>query len=278
MLDSKIIKKINDFVYAKPRTIQEIAFLIEKNWRTADAYVERIANEHGTISTRTFREGTRGALKVAYWNSIEKIHSSEFQEKLFRRIESGRNKEDFSPMDIFQYVEEKKRRAVIEERSNEDETDVEEFIMLLRSAKSQILFFSGNLSFINLRKVLEVLKEIAERGVLIKIMARVEIAGISNITKLLRLNDEIGKTIFEIRHCCQPLRATIVDGGVARMKEVKLPENYKRGELDKKTFIFYEIYDAEWVEWLQKVFWNLFRASISAEKRINDLKSIKALV
>jgi hypothetical protein len=41
MLDNKTIKKINDFVYQKPRTIQEIALLIRKNWRTANSYIDR---------------------------------------------------------------------------------------------------------------------------------------------------------------------------------------------------------------------------------------------
>ena len=68
MLDTKTIKKINDFVYTKPRTIQEIAHLIRKNWRTANNYVDKIAKESGAISVRTFRGGTRGALKIVYWS------------------------------------------------------------------------------------------------------------------------------------------------------------------------------------------------------------------
>ena len=111
VFDSRIAKKINDFVYQKPRTIQEIALLIGKNWRTADSYVERISQEQGTISTKTFREGTRGALKIAFWNNIEKIHSSSFQERLFKQIESGKGKRDFSPSDIYQYVDKTKKRA-----------------------------------------------------------------------------------------------------------------------------------------------------------------------
>jgi hypothetical protein len=102
VLDSKIAKQINDFVYTKPRSILEIAQFIGKNWRTADSYVEKISNEQGTISTRTFRGGTRGALKIVYWNTIDRIHSSSFQEKLFRKIESGIEKTDFDPLDIYQ--------------------------------------------------------------------------------------------------------------------------------------------------------------------------------
>lgn len=64
MLDARARKRISDFVYQKPRTVQEIAQFLRVNWRTADRYVEKIAWEEGTLATRTFREGTRGALKV----------------------------------------------------------------------------------------------------------------------------------------------------------------------------------------------------------------------
>jgi hypothetical protein len=279
MLDSKTIKKINDFVYVKPRTIQEIAFLLQKNWRTANSYVEKIGKETGSISTRTFREGTRGALKVVFWNNIERIHSSEFQEKLFRRIELGKTKEDFSPFDIYQYVNENKRAASLESVSDEAKTKIRDFTNTLRSAQSQIMFFSGNVSFINLpygkKKILDLIEELAKNKISMKILARVELPGIENIKELAAINSRLGKEVIEIRHCEQPLRATIVDSKVAHFKEVKLPEKYKRGELQKKAFIFYEIYDEEWVEWLQKVFWNLFRTAIPASKRVNDLKSIK---
>ena len=40
MLNSETIRKIEDFVYAKPRSIQEIAAHIGKNWRTADRYIK----------------------------------------------------------------------------------------------------------------------------------------------------------------------------------------------------------------------------------------------
>ena len=72
MLSSEVIKKIEDFVYEKPRSIQEIAEYIKKNWRTADRYIQEIEKNFGTISTKVFREGTRGALKIVYWSAVEK--------------------------------------------------------------------------------------------------------------------------------------------------------------------------------------------------------------
>lgn len=280
MLDSKTIKKINDFVYVKPRAIQEIAFMLQKNWRTANSYVEKIEQETGSISTRTFREGTRGALKIVFWNNIEKIHSSEFQEKLFRKIEAGRAKEDFSPFDIYQYADERKRKAYFEARDEQSEEAMAPFVNDLRSAKEQILFFSGNMSFINFtykkKKILSYLEEVAKSRVSMKVLTRVDLAGLENIKEVAAINSRVGREAIEIRHCEQPLRALVIDSKAARFKEFQLPERYRTGELKKKAFIFYDIYDAEWVEWLQKVFWNLFRTSIPAEKRVNDLKSISS--
>jgi len=60
MLNRQLIDKIEQFVYQKPRSIQEIAFLIDKNWRTADRYIIEIEKEYGTLATRIFRKGTRG--------------------------------------------------------------------------------------------------------------------------------------------------------------------------------------------------------------------------
>ena len=102
MLDSKTAKKIIDFVYTKPRSIQEIAYHIQRNWRTADSYVDRIIKEQGVLATKVFREGTRGALKIVFWSNIERIHSSDFQEKLFKKIESARHKRDFSPTTFYE--------------------------------------------------------------------------------------------------------------------------------------------------------------------------------
>lgn len=136
MLDPTIIKKIEDFIYPKPRAIQEIAIHINKNWRTADRYVEDIEKNFGTISTRVFREGTRGALKVVYWSSVDKVSHSVFQEKLEEDIFRGRNKYDFAAFDIFQHVSEKNKIAWI--KKGKDESDagrLKEFETLLLQAK-----------------------------------------------------------------------------------------------------------------------------------------------
>ncbi len=280
MLNRDIVKKINDFVYQKPRTIQEIALLIKKNWRTANSYIERIEKEEGTISTRTFRQGTKGALKIVFWNQIEKIHSSEFQQRLFNQIQAGRRKEDFSPSEIYQFISNnKKSLKLLKDKEYASKQNFDDFKNLLLSAKSQILFFSGNLTFSNIKyhdeKIQQIIEKLAEKNISTKILTRVEIPGLENIKNILAINDKIGKKIIEIRHCFQPLRTTIIDNKIAVFKEVKDPRDYPKEELTKKIYILYHIHDQEWVEWLQKVFFNLFRTSISVEKRIEDFKNIK---
>ena len=275
-LSQTTVKKINDLVYMKPRTIQEIATLIGKNWRTADRYVEKIAEETGSISARTFREGTRGALKIVFWNNIEKVHSSEFQEKLFRRMETGK-KTDFSPFDIYQYVDDEKRKAVVLNMEKEHANDqIKDY---LRSAEKQVLSFSGNLSWINStekkEKLIDVVRELAKNNVSLKIVTRVTMDSMKSVSRALAINDEIGKKLIEIRHAQQPLRGFVIDGNLARFREVLDPAGYEKGELDKSMLLFYEIYDKEWIEWLQKIFWHVFRTAMPAEKRIKDLNSIR---
>ncbi len=280
MLDTQLTKKIVDFVKAKPRTVQEVAHLLQKNWRTADRYLEKLA-EDGIIATRTFREGTRGALKLAFWQSSDSIHSTDLQQRLYRMIEYGRNKYDFSPLELFQYVDPKLKRAFLEEQKDEDVSIEHELVSHMRSATKQVLFFSGNLSFVNVIehdvKLLDVIEEVARRGVPIKFLARIDITALKNLNKLLALNAKVGKDLIEVRHAIHPLRAFIVDNTFARLKETKNPGDVKRDELKNKTYVFYEIRDTDWVEWLQNVFWSFWRIAVPAEKRLETIKLIQRL-
>ena len=49
---------------------------------------------------------------MVYWNNTEKIYSTDVQEKLFKQIEAGIDKSDFSPFEIYQFVDAEKRKAV----------------------------------------------------------------------------------------------------------------------------------------------------------------------
>ncbi len=274
MLDSETINKIEEFVYTKPRSIQEIAELIKKNWRTADRYIDEIQKNFGTISTRVFRGGTRGALKIIYWSSVEKVSSSIFQERLEKDIFNAKKKEDFSAFDIFQYVLNKNRKSFVFDKEEENILD---FKNILLNAKKQILFFSGNLSFINIenkeKDIYKIFEKLIQNKVNIKVLCRVDLAGIKNIERLLSLNLKHGKNLIEIRHDSHPIRGVVVDGNFIRLKEVKEPTG-KIKELNKKKFIFYNISDKSWAEWLSKIFWKKFSNSMDANKRIEHLEQI----
>ncbi|MBI2105259.1 hypothetical protein HYT56_00305 [Candidatus Woesearchaeota archaeon] len=281
MLETKTIKKIEGFVHQKPRSIQEIALHLNKNWRTADRYVQEIEKNFGTISTRIFREGTRGALKIVFWKSFEKASSSIFQEQLETEIMKGKTKYDFSGFDIFQYVQDKSKYAWIKQGEDEIKTGrLKEFKDLLLQAEKQVLFFSGNLSFINFEdekiNIFKILDKLVKKDVNIKVISRVDLPGLENIKKLLSLNFKYGKELIEIHHREQPLRITIIDNKLCDIKEVKESTGREK-ELNKKTFIFYTIRDKDWIEWLSKIFWNMFSSSINVNKRLEEMKKIKTI-
>ena len=278
MLNNELIKKIEDFVYSKPRSIQEIAKHIAKNWRTADRYINEINKNFGTISTRVFREGTRGALKIVYWSAVDKISSSVFQEKLEEEILRARRKEDFSAFDIFQYIKEKNKSVRMQTEREEEKNGFNNVSSILNSAQKQLLIFSGNLSFANMqesnKKIIDVFDSLVKRGISIKILCRVDIAGRENVESILALNFKHGKEMIEIKHREHPLRAIIIDNSYFDMKEVKEPTG-KMHELNKKLFIFYKIKDREWTDWLTKIFWKMFSSSIDAKKRLQEMQKLR---
>lgn len=271
MLDKGTMQKIEGFVQVKPRTIQEVAQFIGRNWRTADSYIEQISKEQGTIATRTFRGGTRGALKVVYWNAGEQFHASAVQERLFARIAAGKTKFDFNAFDIYQYVEEEKRRAFLERQTTYKVTEKQNLMSALRSAEGQFLLFAGDLSWSVASQgkvtLLSLLEELAARKVSVKIVCNVDLESMENIEQVLSINHKLKSEYIEIRHAEQPLRAFIIDDRMVRLKQRKLEDIY----------IFYELMDEGWVSWMQKVFWSLFRAGIGAEERLKDLSSIELI-
>jgi len=279
MLNNQEIKKIEDFIRAKPRSIQEIASHINKNWRTADRYIEEIKKNFGTLETRVFREGTRGALKIVYFANIEKISNSIFQEELESKIFLSHKKEDFRSFDIFQFVQDKDKQVWT--KNGKDESDagrLKEFSELMLKAKKQILFFSGNLSFINFddkkTNIFKTLEELIKKNISIKVICRVDLSGKENVEKLLSLNFKHGKELIEIHHREQPLRATIIDNELINLKEIEEPTR-RKNETSEKTFIFYTIKNKEWIEWLSKIFWKMFNSSIDSKKRLEEINKIR---
>jgi hypothetical protein len=279
MLNSSTIEKIENFISEKPRSIQEISNMLNKNWRTADRYIDQIIKERGTINTRVFRKGTRGALKIVYWSALENRSHSIFQKELENQILNAKEKNQFSAFDIFQYIPDKNKEAY--RKVAKDEVSIgklREFQNFLMSTKKQLLFFSGNLSFINYKTkeidIFNTLETLAKKGISIKALCRVNIKRKENIKKLLSLNKKYAKEIVEIRHREQPLRLTISDSKKFNIKEIKNPTN-KIKELSKKTYIIYTIKDKSWAKWLTSLFYKMFNNSIDANKRLIELNKIK---
>ncbi len=277
MLDQEISKKILSYIFVKPRSVDEVAKHINKNWRTADRYIDKISKETGQISYTIFRSGTRGALKVVFWNNIEKVSVSSAQEKLFKEIERGRTKYDFAPFDIYQHISTDKAEAFIEFESKNKETQNERLLDTLRKSTQQILCFSGNMSWTNIsynnEKIIDILEILGQKGINIKVMTRVNLPAMDNIKKLLAINQRNGKDIIEIRHCEHPLRGFIVDDHTATLKEIKEP--LAEDGFPDRAFVHYYIHDKEYVNWLTKVFWNLFSTSLPAKIRIDALNRIR---
>jgi hypothetical protein len=273
-----MIRKIESFVYSQPRSVDEIAKHISKNWRTADRYIQSIEKDYGTLSVKVFRGGSRGALKIVFWASVEKASHSVFQENLEHDILSGRKKEDFAGFDIFQHIPNENKKAHMEYSVANDFNDLEQFADVMRTAKKQLLIFSGNLSFSNLKNkkidLYKIMEELVKKGISIKIICRIDMAGLENIERVLSLNFKYGKELVEIHHKEQPLRAVISDNKSMIIKEIKEPTG-KVHELNKRIFIFYSIKDREWCDWLSRIFWKMFSSSIDAKKRIEEMHRLK---
>jgi hypothetical protein len=173
MIDRSTIQKIEDFVSANPRSMQEIATHMNKNWRTIDRYIDYIKKEIGTIETKTFREGTRGALKIVYLANVEKISSTAIQKQLEASIYSTKTKENFSAFDIFQNIDSKNKKITIEKETSEDKLNNKELNEIIKNTQKELLIFSGNLSWINLRNkefdFIKSIEELVKKGIRIKI-------------------------------------------------------------------------------------------------------------
>ena len=276
-LNAEIRQTILSFVRKEPRTIQDIALYIKKSWVTADRYVEKIIEETGLIQLKIFRGGTRGALKIVYWNYEESASVSELHEELYDRIKVGRAKTDFDPLSIFEHIPQEKKRAQSELITD---TRVQHMLGLsaaLKQTSESLLFFSGNLSWLQLKEgktsLLSVVEELLARGVHIKIICRVDIGTRRNLEKLKPLLNTYGH-LLELRHKSQPLRGFIRDGNFVRLKEEKKVSDYKESELHGDVRIIYEFWDDAWTQWLTQVFWNVYRKASNMESRMKELEAI----
>lgn len=266
MLDQKTADKIIKFVRNEPKTIQEISKHIGRSWVTTDTYVKKVKTDTGMIGIKVFRKGTQGALKIAYY--AKEVSGDDLQSMLYNQITTATKKTEFDFFEIFQFINDKKKQLTFEQYKKP------RMITLLRQAQSVVYIFSGNLSFVKLKEkgvsVIQALEELLERKVRIKILCRVNVASINNIAKIQHLMRKYGDLI-EIRHRYQPLRGFVVDEDVGRFMSEESVEDYKEGELEKNLSIFYEVYDKEWIRWLERLFWSLFKQSIEYNSRAKQL-------
>ncbi len=266
------------FVKREPRTVQEISKLIKRSWVTTDSYLKQIKERTGLLDIKIFRGGTQAALKLVYYTSGDSLLSDDAREKLFLQIKQGRRKQDFDFLDLFQYVQEGKKKIISESYTDPLISKSQKIAELFRSATGTVYCFSGNLSFLNMQegkvKMPDLLEELLKNKVNFKILARINVASLENVEKLSLLMQKYPGQI-EIKHCYQPLRGFIVDEKMARFKHEEESDMYKEGELHENTRIFYEIYDQEWVNWLQKIFWNLYRGSIDHSLRIREMGKLR---
>jgi len=282
VLDNATVEKIKALVYQRPRNINEIALAIGKNWRTADRYVEEIKLRTGTIKSITFREGSRGSLKVVYWNNTEKIYSTDIQEKLFKQIELGVEKSDFSPFDIYQFVDTDKRRAYYELIEDESRYDyrIDTLAPYFKTAEKEISIFAGNLAFIHLeykkKKILQYIQGCISRGVLVKIITNVNLVDLDNVETVLALNSGLKEPLVEIRHDIIPLRAYIFDSTIVKLGEIMSGQG-KQGQLQGLLAVYYELRDEAWIDWMQKLFWKKFQSAVPANRRIENIKTLKKI-
>lgn len=264
-------EEIIRFVKREPCLIQDLAQHLNRSWITTESYVEKISQDTGLIQTKTFRKGTKGAVKIVFWNYAESLQTDEIKQKLFEKIKLFKFKEEFDPIEIFQFVAPNHAKAFTETRQSPKTQ--QKLIEFFEKVEGELLSFSGNLSWMRHQKVIDALDRLLLRGVRIKIIARIDLDTLENLKKIDHILKKHPERI-EIRHGLHPVRGFIADQKLVRLKYEKNKLHFKEKELDKDVRIFYEIDEPEWTSWFSKTFWYLFRTSITLNERIKVLDAI----
>ncbi len=269
------IQKILEIVKKEPQTVFDISKKINRSWVTTEKYLHEIKEKTGLINLKTFREGSQGALKIVYSTSNEWSFDDEIRTNLAHQILHARQKKDFDFMDIFQFIKESEKSSYVQKgikpRSRMNEPDNQHV------AQKTAHVFSGNLSYLTNphkgKTVVELMEEELENGAHIRILTRVNTSTLQNIEKISNLLVKYpGK--LEIHHRYQPLRGVIIDEQYARFRGEEQEEDYREGELPVSERIYYEIHSPEWIAWLEKVFWQMWRSSIPFDQRIKEIQKI----
>lgn len=273
MMKRKDIETIVEFIKKEPRTIDEISKLINKSWVTTNKYILQIISENPEmpIKIKILRKGSYSSLKIIYFNNLEKTSIEELKERLYGDIKKARYKTEFDFMDIFQYIKDDKKR-LFADPDNKNIRDNEKIVLNLKSAQNEIYIFSGNLSFINKKGVLEEIEDCLKRKAIIRIIARINFATADNLNKLRKLVNKYPKFLY-IKHHYQPLRGVIIDSNFARFTEKLLFSI--NDDVSEDRIYNYEIYDSDWIDWFKDIFWNIFRVSANYLDRLNEIKKIE---
>lgn len=274
MLSKTDSEKILQFVKREPCLIQDLSRHLDKSWVTTESYVEKVAKDTGLIRTKSFRSGTKGAIKVVYWNYTESSQSDEVRTKLFERVKTGQTKEDFDPLEAYQHVPHGKGKVLVEMFDSATFASKKSLIDFFNRVESEVLVFSGNLSFLRYPEIKESFAGLLKRGVQAKVVCRVDIGTLENLKSIEDLLHQFPGQV-EIRHCRQPVRGFIVDGKTVRLKEERTRADLKAEELSRDIRVLYEIYDSEWVAWFQNVFWYLYRTSVNYTERLSALEKVQ---
>ncbi|MFH1649412.1 MAG: hypothetical protein ABIA93_02600 [Candidatus Woesearchaeota archaeon] len=272
-LNEESRKKLLEFVRPEPRTMQDVANVLGVSWHTAESYVSTLGKQTGLVDVKVFRPGTKAALKIVYWNYSERNSPDEVREGLVNQLMLGRKKGDFDVLDMFELVPDERKRAVTEPPKVKT-ARIRNFI---EATKSELSSFSGNISWMRLPDVAEALEKALKRGVHVTILSRIDYGTIENYRALNELMKRYPGSI-EIRHAFQPLRGFIRDGELVQLKDEKEYGEYRSGEMRADSIrIVYEITDKEWVDWIQHVFWTMFRRASQAESRIRELNRLQTV-
>lgn len=266
--------KILKLIEARPYNINEIASIFKINWRTADRYIEKLKSETGKINTVTFREGTRGALKVVFWKNPHEISDSKRKVLLFEKIRTSTSYHDFYPYMIYKEVPDGKKKAFQEIVSRGNSAlrpyNSKNLVRYIDGVKNSLLIFAGYLLRAGtprgVKQLLLSIKRAKDRGVSIKVLSRVDYNNIEIVDNLLR----IGADVVNVQ---QPLRGILADE-----KEVVLLENspiFKDGKLtNKNRLVYYEISDGDYVKLISDLFWDYYRRGVPAKQTIADIQSV----
>ncbi len=275
-LSESEVQTIIKTVTQEPRTVQEIAQLVDRSWVTTEKYLQEIERQSGIIKLKTFRHGTKAALKVVYATSEHHGVTDAIRQRLENQLLSARQMWDFDFMDLYQFVPAEKKRSYAENAVVE-QNEVIDDIILDRPPQYTNFLFSGNLSCLKSQKngvsAADLMEADLKNNVYTKILCRITPSTLKNLDLITHLLVKY-PDLIEVRHSYQPLRGFILDDGFARFRTDEQMSGRMEQTAPSTLRLYYEIYDPEWIIWLKSVFWKMWRSSIVLNDRIREINKV----